>query len=96
VSFSGVKRPGRGVDHLPPSIAKVKEGVELYLGLTGEWRKLHKGLIDLCSSPNIIQMVKSRRMRQAGHVANVGEKRVLCRVAMGKPEVKRTLGRPRA
>jgi len=35
-------------------------------------------------------------MRQAGHVANVGEKRVLCRVSIGKPEVKRALGRPRA
>jgi len=63
-SFSGVKRPGHGVDPLPPSVAKVNEGVELYLGLTGEWRKIHnKELADLYSSPNVIQVIKSRRMR---------------------------------
>jgi hypothetical protein len=43
---------------------------------TGEWRRLHnKQLHDLCSSPNIIRVIKSRRMRWAGHVARMGEKR---------------------
>jgi hypothetical protein len=42
----------------------------------GEWRKLHnKELRDLYSSPSIIRMIKSRRMRLAGHVARIGEKR---------------------
>jgi hypothetical protein len=58
-SFPGVNRPRRDVDHPPPTIAKVKEGVELYLGLTGEWRKLHnEEPDDLYSSPNIIQVIK--------------------------------------
>jgi len=41
--------------------------------VTGEWRRLHKeGLNDLYSSPNIVRVIKSRRMRWAGHVARVG------------------------
>jgi hypothetical protein len=47
------------------------------------------------SSPNIIRMIKSRRMRLAGHVARMGEKRNACRIVVGKPEGKRLLGRPR-
>ena len=44
--------------------------------VTGEWRRLHnKELNDLCSSPNIVRMIKSRRMRWAGHVACMGEER---------------------
>jgi hypothetical protein len=44
--------------------------------VTGEWRKLHyKELYDLYSSPSIIRVIKSRRMRWAGHVARMGEKR---------------------
>jgi succinate dehydrogenase flavin-adding protein (antitoxin of CptAB toxin-antitoxin module) len=57
--------------------------------VTGEWTKLHnEELNDLFSSPNIVRMIKSRRMRWAGHV-------VLYRVLVGKPEGKRLLGRPR-
>jgi len=64
--------------------------------VTGEWRKLHnEELNDLYSSPNIVRVIKSRRMRWAGHVARMGEKRGVCRVLLGKPEGRRPLGRPR-
>ena len=63
--------------------------------VTGEWRKLHnEELNDLYSLPNIGQVVKSRRMRWAGHVAHMGENRGVQRVLVGKPEGKRPLGRP--
>jgi len=62
----------------------------------GEWRRLHnKELNDLYSSPNIVQVIKLRRMRWAGHVARMGEERGVYRVLVGKPEGKRPLGRPR-
>ena len=64
--------------------------------VTGEWRKLHnKELYHLYSSPNIIWMIKSRRLRWTGHVACMGERRGACRVLVGKPERRRPLGRPR-
>ena len=64
--------------------------------VTGEWRKLHnEELSDLYSLPNIVRVVKSRIMRWAGHVARMGEGRVVHRVLVGKPEGKRPLGRPR-
>jgi hypothetical protein len=64
--------------------------------VTGEWRRLHnEGLNDLHCSPNIVRVIKSRRMRWAGHVARVGEERGVYRVLVGKPEGKRPLGRPR-
>ena len=64
--------------------------------VTGEWRKLHnEELSDLYSLPNIVRVVKSRRMRWAGHVARMGEGRGVHRVLVGKPEGKRPLGRPR-
>jgi hypothetical protein len=64
--------------------------------VTEEWRKLHnKELRDLYSSPSIIRIIKSRRMRWAGHVARIGEKRNAYRLLVGKPEGKRPLGRPR-
>jgi hypothetical protein len=64
--------------------------------VTGEWRNLHnKELHDLYSSPSIIRIVRSRRMRWAGHVARMGEKRNAYRLLLGKPEGKRLLGRLR-
>jgi hypothetical protein len=63
---------------------------------TGGWRKLHnEELHNLYSSPSIIGMIKSRRMRWVGHVARTGEKRNAYRILVGNPEGKRTLGRPR-
>ena len=65
--------------------------------ITGEWRRLHKEeLNDLYSSPNIVRVIKSRRMRWTGHVARMGEERGVHRVLVGKPEGKRPLGRPRS
>jgi hypothetical protein len=64
--------------------------------VTGEWRKLHnEELNDLYSLPNIVWVVKLRRMRWAGHVTHMGEGREVRRVLAGKPEGKRPLGRPR-
>ena len=65
--------------------------------MTGEWRKLHnEELNDLYSPPNIVWMIKSRRMRWARHVARMGERRGVYRVLVGKPEGERPLGRPRS
>jgi len=64
--------------------------------VTGECRKLHnEELNDLYSSPSIVRLIKSRRMRWAGHVARMGERRGVYRVFVGKTEVRRQLGRPR-
>jgi len=63
--------------------------------ITGEWRKLHEELHDLYSLPNIVRVIKSRRMRWAGHVARLGEMRGAYRVFVGKLERKRLLGTPR-
>jgi len=64
--------------------------------VTGEWRKLHnEELRDLYSLPNIVWVVKSRRMGWAGHVAHMGEGRGVHRILVVKPEGKTPLGRPR-
>jgi hypothetical protein len=63
--------------------------------ITGEWRKLHNQELNyLYSLPNIVWVVKSRRMRWAGHVAHMGGRGVH-RDLVGKPEGTRPLGRPR-
>jgi hypothetical protein len=62
----------------------------------GEWRKLHnEELNGLYSLPNIVRVIKSRRMRWTGHVARMGEGRVAYRVLMGESEGRSPLGRPR-
>ena len=63
--------------------------------VTREWRKLHtEELNDLYCSASIVRVIKSIRMRWAGHVARRGERRGVYRVLVGKPEGNRPLGRP--
>jgi hypothetical protein len=65
-------------------------------GVTGGWRKLHnEELHNLYSSPSIIRIIKPRRMRWAGPVARMGEKKNVYRLLVGKPVGRRPLGRPR-
>ena len=62
----------------------------------GDWMRLHnEELNDLYSSPNIVWVIKSRRMRWVGHVARMGEEKGAYRVLVGKPEGKKPLERPR-
>jgi hypothetical protein len=64
--------------------------------VTGGWRKLHnEELRNLYSSPSIIRLIKSRRMRWAGYVARTGEERNAYRILEEEPVGKRPLGRPR-
>jgi len=64
--------------------------------VSGEWSRLHnEELNDLYCSHNIVRVIKSRRMRWAGHVARMGEERGVYRVLVGKPEGRRPLERPR-
>jgi len=64
--------------------------------VTGEWRKLQNyELNDLYSSPSIVRVIKSGRMKWAGRVARMGERGSVYRVLVGKPKGKKQLGRPR-
>ena len=63
--------------------------------VTGEWRRLHnEELNDLYTSPKIVRVIKSTRMRWAGHVVRMGEERGVNRVLVVKSEKRRPLGRP--
>jgi hypothetical protein len=62
---------------------------------TGKWRILHNEELNYLYSPTIVRVIKSRRMRWAGHVARMEEGRDVYRVLVGKPEGKRPLGRPK-
>ena len=64
--------------------------------VTGEWRGLlNKEINDLCSSPNSVRVIKSRRMRWSMHVSRMVEERAVYSFLVGKPERRRSLGRPR-
>jgi hypothetical protein len=64
--------------------------------ITGEWRRLHnEELNDIYSSPNIIRVIKLGRMRWAGHVALMGDRRGQYRIFVGRSEGRRPLGRPK-
>jgi hypothetical protein len=64
--------------------------------MTGGWIKLHnEELHGLYSSPSIVRVIKARRMRWAGHVARMGEVRGAYNILVGRPDVRRPLGRPR-
>jgi hypothetical protein len=63
--------------------------------VTGEWRRLHNKELYALYSPNIIQVIKSRRLKWAGHVTRMVERRGAYRALVGKPEGRRPLGRPR-
>jgi hypothetical protein len=65
-------------------------------GVTGGWRKLYnEELHNLYSSSSIIRIIKSKRMRWAGNIARMGEKKNVYMLLVGNPEGKRPLGRPR-
>jgi hypothetical protein len=65
-------------------------------GVTGRWRTLHnEELHNLCSSPSIIRIIKSKTMRRVGHVEEVWEKRHVYRLLAGTPIGKGPLGKPR-
>jgi len=75
----------------------VEENIWTEEGLgNGEWRRLHNEYLnDLYYLPNILRVIKSRRMRWVGHVARMGVERGVYRFLVGKPEGRRPLGRPR-
>ena len=86
----------RGLRRRSAAARRLRLWVRIPPAVTGEWKKLHnEELRDLYSLPDIVRVVKSRRMRWAGHVARMGEGRGVHRVLVGKPEGKRPLGRPR-
>ena len=75
---------------------KIILNMDFIMRMTGEWKRMHnEELNDLYSSPNIVRVIISRRMRWAGHVARMDEEREVYTVLLGKPEERRPLVRPR-
>jgi hypothetical protein len=95
VTVAGVSKCSPGGGRFENSVLRRTFGPKRD-GVTGVWRKLHnEELHNVYSSPSIIRIIQSRRMRWAGHVARMGEKRNVYRLLVGKPEGKRPLRRPR-
>ena len=65
------------------------------MDVNGEWRRLHNEVLSLYRSPNIVRVIKSRRLRWAGHLARMEEGKSSFKILTGKPTGKRPLGRPR-
>jgi hypothetical protein len=64
--------------------------------VVGGWRRMHNEEIpNLCTSSNIIRVIKSRKIKWTAHVARMGEMRISYNILVGKPEGKRLFGRPR-
>jgi hypothetical protein len=94
ILHSGKRRKANSIGHILRRKCLIKGRIEGMIA--GEWRRLHnEELNDLYSSRNIIWVMKSRRMRWAGRVAHMGEKRGAYRILVGRPERRRPLGRPR-
>jgi len=82
------------------TVKKQVSDLDWYIGATQATKKGHeighnRELNELYPLQNIVQVIKSRRMNWVGHIARMGDRRVVCRVLVGKPEGKRPLGRPR-
>ena len=96
----GRKLPWRNVVHIREFCLEEPKELRRIFGpkrneITREWRKLHNEELNyLYCSPSIIRVIKSRRMRWAGHVARTGERKIVYRILVGKPEGKRPPGRP--
>jgi hypothetical protein len=94
-TWSVTLREGHRLREIENRILRIMFGPKRH-GVTGEWRKLHsEELHNLCSSPDIIWQVNSRRMRCSGHVARMGEERNVYKVLVGKPVGRKPLVRQR-